>query len=208
MTIRTILADDHRMLRDALMMLLSRETDIEVVGTAEDGITALALARNHVPDVLVLDIAMPHVNGMEVVRCLHDELPGIRILMLSAYMDKRFVREALKAGAHGYVTKAATTAELPRAIRALALGQNYLSSEVTSVLVSDLSPRAGGAAMASEVLTAREREVLRLVTEGVRTAAIARRLGVTEGTVDAHRRNLMRKLEIHTVAGFDQVRGA
>ena len=120
MTIRVVLADDHRMLRDALVLVLGRETDIEVVGVADDGPSAIALARAHVPDVMVLDIAMPGINGVEVARRVHRNQPHVRILILSAYMDKRFVQETLKAGAAGYVTKAAAAAELPRAIRAVA----------------------------------------------------------------------------------------
>jgi len=199
MTIRVVLADDHRMLRDALVLVLGRETDIEVVGVADDGPSAIALARAHVPDVMVLDIAMPGINGVEVARRVHGNQPHVRILILSAYMDKRFVQETLKAGAAGYVTKAAAAAELPRAIRAVAAGQNYLSPEITSAVVSQFSPNSGdsGSAVA---LSAREREVLRLVADGVRTAAIARRLGITEATVEVHRRNVMRKLDLHGIA--------
>lgn len=200
MTIRVMLADDHRMLRDALIMVLDREADIEVVGVAEDGTSALIKARECDPDVMVLDIAMPGMNGVQVARILSDEVPRIRILALSAYMDKRFVQEALKAGAAGYVTKAAAATELPRAIRAVAAGQNYLSPEITSAVVSQFTSDGGTIVATESPLSAREREVLRLVADGVRTAAIGRRLGITEGTVEAHRRNVMRKLDIRTVA--------
>jgi len=200
MTIRVVLADDHRMLRDALVMVLGRETDIEVAGVADDGPAALARARECVPDVMVLDIAMPGMNGVEVARCLHSEFPQIRILVLSAYTDKRFVQESLKAGAAGYVPKAAAATELPRAIRAVASGQNYLSPEITSAVVSQFAPDGNDSPPVAPALSAREREVLRLVAEGVRTPAIARRLGITEATVEVHRRNVMRKLDLRTVA--------
>jgi DNA-binding NarL/FixJ family response regulator len=201
MSIRVMLADDHRMLLDALVMVLRDESGIEVVGTAEDGLSTITKARECSPDVLVLDIAMPGMNGVQVARTLTTDLPQVRILALSAYMDKRFVQEALKAGAAGYVTKAAAATELPRAIRAVAAGQNYLSPEITAAVVSDITPNNDAfASRASPALSAREREVLRLVSEGVRTAAIARRLGITEGTVEAHRRNVMRKLDLRTVA--------
>lgn len=201
MTIRVMLADDHRMLRDALVMLLQGESDIEVVGLSEDGPSTMATAQECNPDVLVLDIAMPGLNGVQVARALSADMPAVRILILSAYMDKRFVQEALKAGAAGYVTKAAAATELPRAVRAVAAGQNYLSPEITAAVVSDIAPEKNASAgPAAPGLSAREREVLRLVSEGARTAAIARRLGITEGTVEAHRRNVMRKLDLRTVA--------
>jgi two-component system NarL family response regulator len=170
------------------------------VGVADDGSSALAVAREHAPDVLVLDIAMPGINGVDVARCLHGDLPQTRILVLSAYTDKRFVQEALKAGAAGYVTKAAATTELPRAIRAVAAGKNYLCPEITSVVVGEFAPDNGNSAPGKPALSAREREVLRFVAEGVRTAAIARRLGITEATVEVHRRNVMRKLDLRSVA--------
>lgn len=200
MTIRVVLADDHRMLRDALVEVLGREQDINIVGVADDGPATLAVARECCPDVLVLDIAMPGMNGVEVARCLRAELPQIRILVLSAYTEKSFVQESLRAGAAGYVTKAAATAELPRAIRTVAAGQNYLSPEITSAVVSLLTPDGVGTAKGRQVLTGREREVLRFVAEGARTAAIGRRLGITEATVEVHRRNVMRKLDLHSVA--------
>ena len=200
MSTRVMLADDHRMLRDALIMVLAGEPDIDVVGVAEDGPATIALARECNPDVLVLDIAMPGMNGVEVARRLHDEMPTVRILALSAYMDKRFVQETLRAGAAGYVTKAAAATELPRAIRAVAAGQNYLSPEITSVVVSQFAPGEDSVTGPVSPLSAREREVLRLVADGIRTTAIARRLGITEGTVEAHRRNVMRKLDMRTVA--------
>lgn len=195
-----VLVDDHRMIRDALVVVLGRETDIEVVGVADDGSSALALARECAPDVMVLDIAMPGMNGVEVARHLHGELPHIRVLVLSAYMDKRFVQETIKAGAAGYVTKAAAAMELPLAIRAVAAGRNYLSPEITSVVMNQFAQDSSGSAPNAATLSAREREVLRLVAEGVRSAAIARRLGITEATVEVHRRNFMRKLDLHTVA--------
>lgn len=200
MTIQVVIADDHRMLRDALAMVLGREEDIEIVGQAEDGEEALRQCRELHPDVLVLDIAMPKLNGVEVARSLGRELPGIRVLVLSAYMDKRFVSETLKAGAVGYVTKAAASAELPRAIRAAAAGEQYLSPEISQALKDAIGADGKLNLDAAPQLSPREREVLRLVADGVRSAAIARRLGITEATVEVHRRNLMRKLDIRNIA--------
>jgi len=195
-----MLADDHRMLRDALILILKNEPDMEIAGVTEDGSSTMTLARDCRPDVLVLDIAMPGVNGVQVAQTLYKEMPQMRILVLSAYMDKRFVQESLKAGAAGYVSKAAAATELPRAIRAVAAGQNFLSPEVTSLVMGQFLPDADTTATNVSPLSAREREVLRLVADGVRTTAFARRLGITEGTVEAHRRNMMRKLDLRTVA--------
>jgi two-component system NarL family response regulator len=200
MSVRVALADDHRMVRDALVMLLAREPDIEVTGAVGDGESALELVRKSAPDVLVVDIAMPNANGIDVTRTLKRELPALKVLVLSAYMDKRFVHEALRAGAAGYVAKAAASSELPRAIRAVAEGQNYLSPEITAAVVDHLAPEDASASRPVSVLSAREREVLRLVAEGVRSAAIARRLGISEATVEVHRRNVMRKLDLRSVA--------
>ena len=200
MTIRIVLADDHRMLRDALVLVLGREVDIEVVGVADDGPSALTRVRECMPDMVVLDIAMPGMNGVEVAQILHRDLPNIRILVLSAYVDKRFVLEALKAGATGYVVKTAAAIELARAIRTVASGEHYLSPEITSVVVGQFTVDSETPVAPAGTLTAREREVLRLVAEGVRTTAIARRLGIAEATVEVHRRNVMRKLDLRSVA--------
>lgn len=200
MTIRVALADDHRMLLDALTSVLAIEEGITIVGTANDGPAAIKLAQEAAPDVLVLDISMPGINGIDVARQLHKEFPKIKVLALSAYLDKRFVQEMLKAGAAGYVTKTAALTDLPRAIRAVAAGQNFLSTEITAAVVSELAPPGTSVTPPLSALSPREREVLRLVADGVRTAEIARRLGITEATIEVHRRNLMHKLEIRTVA--------
>jgi DNA-binding NarL/FixJ family response regulator len=200
MAIRVILADDHRMLRDALTVVLSREPDIEVAAVADDGHTALAVAREHKPDVMVIDVAMPAINGVAVVQSVRNEAPNIQILALSAYADSMLVQETLRAGAAGYVSKLAPVTELASAIRAVAKGQVYLSPEVTAVMVRQFSPHLVNTNAGNSPLTPRERQVLRLVAQGARTSAIAKRLNITEGTVEAHRRNLMRKLNLRTVA--------
>jgi two-component system NarL family response regulator len=200
MTIRVALADDHRMLVEALKAALVNEPDIAVVGIAHDGPAAVQLAHEHLPDVLVLDIAMPSLNGVEVTRRLRKELPKLKVLVLSGYVDKRFVQEMLKAGASGYVTKTAALTDLPRAIRAVAAGQNFISPEITAAIVSDIAPPARGITPPLSALSPREREVLRLVADGVRSSEIAQRLGITEATVEVHRRNLMHKLDLRSVA--------
>lgn len=200
MSIRVALADDHHMVSEALVVLLNREQGIEVVGTAGDGPSALALARETVPDVMVLDIAMPKLNGIDVTRTLLCELPATKILILSAYTDKRFMQEALRAGAVGYVAKAAASSELSRAIRTIADGQNFLSPEITTAMIGEFASNRGEPGGPVSMLTPREREVLRLVAEGVRSASIGRRLGISESTVEVHRRNVMHKLELRSVA--------
>ncbi len=200
MTIRIVLADDHRMLLDALIAVLAHEQDLQVVGAVSDGPATLKLVQEVEPDVLVLDISMPGINGVDVARQLHKSHPGIKVLALSAYLDKRFVQEMLKAGAMGYVTKTAALTDLPRAIRAVAGGQNFLSAEITAAVVSEIAPQGTSATPPLSALSPREREVLRLVADGVRTAEIARRLGITKATIEVHRRNVMHKLELRTVA--------
>jgi len=198
MKLRLVLADDHRMLREALAEMLAKEPEIEVAGEAGSGREALEQVETLRPDVLVLDIGLPDMSGIEVARRLR--FSKTRVLMLSAYADKRFVREALKAGAAGYVSKGAAGDELANAVRAVARGDSYLSPEVAGPLVRDLQEPERGSPPPSSVLAPREREVLKLIAEGARSADIAAKLGITVSTVEAHRRNINRKLGLHTVA--------
>lgn len=198
MTIRVLLVEDHRMVREALSEVLKRESEIDVVGEAGDAREALKQATALKPDVVVLDIRLPDVNGIEVAARLRDAGISAKIVALSAFADKRFVTAMLLAGASAYVTKSAAGTELVRAIRAVAVGQGYFSPEIAGALVSELRARPQpGQAMP---LARREREVLRLIAEGVRSPAIAQKLNVTVGTIEVHRRNIMRKLGLRTVA--------
>jgi len=198
MTIRVLLADDHRMVREALRDALATTADIEVVGEAGDACTALEQARSLAPDVVVLDIGLPDLNGMEVAARLGQAGNTAKIVALSAYSDKRFVVEMLRAGAVAYVTKSSAGSELVRAIRAVSAGQNYFCAEVAGGLASEVRDHLlpGG----TPRLGRREREVLRLIAEGFRSLAIAEQLHMAPGTVEVHRRNVMRKLDLHTVA--------
>jgi DNA-binding NarL/FixJ family response regulator len=197
-TTTVLLVEDHRMVREALSEALKKVPDIDIVGEAGDAHEALKLAAKLKPDVIVLDIRLPDVNGMEVAARLKDAGIAAKIVALSAFDDKRFVTAMLRAGASAYVTKSAAGTELVRAIRAVAAGQGYFSPEIAGALVSELRDRpiAGDAVP----LARREREVLRLIAEGVRSPAIAAQLHVTVGTVEVHRRNIMRKLGLRTVA--------
>lgn len=198
MTIRVMLVDDHRLVREALRDALAREPGIAVVGEAGEGAIALELARTLDPDVVVLDIGLPDLNGMEVAaRLQRAGTTRPRIVALSGYSDRRFVTEMLRAGAVGYVAKSAAGTELARAIRAAAEGQSYFCPQVAAAVASELrAPGEGGPAQ----LGRREREVLRLIAAGHRSQAIAAQLHISVATVDVHRRNIMRKLDLHTVA--------
>lgn len=186
------------MVREALCEVLKKVPDIEVVGEAGDAREALRQATEQKPDVIVLDIRLPDVNGVEVAARLKDAGSRAKIVALSAFADKRFVTAMLRAGASAYVTKSAAGTELVRAIRAVAAGHGYFSPEIAGTLASEVRerPLAGDA----QPLARREREVLRLIAEGVRSPAIAEQLHVSVATVEVHRRNIMRKLGLRTVA--------
>jgi len=203
MTLRVIIADDHRMLRELLCGLLEREADMEVVGSAANGRELIAQVRDRSPDVVVVDIAMPELNGIEATARIVARNPKVRVIALSAYADRRYVLEMLKAGAVGYVIKASAGTELIRAIRAVAAGQSYLCPEVAGTVIGSVREagmRHRAPAGQPSPLGSREREVLQLIAEGHRSQAIAKRLSISVATVDTHRRNIMRKLQVHTVA--------
>ncbi|MCB1151962.1 response regulator transcription factor [bacterium] len=205
MSIRMLLADDHRLFRDGLRPLFDACADVEVVGEAENGLDALELCRELVPDVAVLDISMPGLNGIEVCRHLATERPDVRVIMVSMHGDRRFVQEALRAGARGYVLKDAGFDELRAGVAAVAAGRLHLSAAVGDQVLRDYldgggaetDPEAGGA---FGVLSAREREVLQLVAEGLNTKEIADRLAVSVKTVESHRRAVQEKLGLRSVA--------
>lgn len=198
MKIRVLLVDDHRMVREALRETLAKVADIEVVGEVGDAAEALKFAMELSPDVIVLDISLPDVNGVEVASRLQDAGSQAKIVALSAFSDKRFVTAMLRAGASAYVTKSAAGTELVRAIRAVAISQSYFSPEIAGTILSEVRERfvPGDA----EQLGRREREVLRLIADGARSPAIARQMHISVATVEVHRRNIKRKLGLRTVA--------
>jgi DNA-binding NarL/FixJ family response regulator len=200
MGIRIVLADDHKLILAALRSMLEKESDIAVVGEAGDGAGLLDLVSRTEPDVAVVDVGMPGMNGIEATQRLLAQRPDIRVIALSAYSDKRFVLEMLNAGAKGYVIKASAGDELPRAIRAVAQGQTYLCPEVAAVLVDAARRKTTLHGNSGTKLGRRELEVLALLAEGKSSAAIAARLHIAPSTVEVHRRNIMRKLDLHTVA--------
>jgi len=197
MAIRVVLADDHKILLDTLSILLENETDIEVIGTAADGRAVQNLVASLHPDVVVMDIGMPGMNGIDATRHLVSGFPKIKVVALSAFSQKQYVLEMLEAGASGYIVKENAAGELVRAIRAVIKGQKFLCPEVASAVVDHLGRHS---AEKIPQLGSREREVLQLLAEGSSSPEIAKRLFISSSTVDVHRRNIMNKLELHSVA--------
>jgi DNA-binding NarL/FixJ family response regulator len=202
-TLRILLADDHPVVRAGMRALLTELPGTEVVAEAGDGQEALRLIGEKKPDIALVDISMPGLNGLEVALRAKKEHPGTRIVILSMHSGDEFVRRALLAGAAGYLLKNADRNELEMALRAVARGDTWLSPEVSKGVVAAYTqgPRtsAGGP---FEVLTPRQREVLQLIAEGLSSKEIAVRLGVSVKTVETHRTELMERLDIHGVAGL------
>ena len=192
--IRVILADDHPVLRQGLRSLLERESDLSIVGEAGDGREALDRVAHLRPDVAVLDLMMPGLGGLEVVRQVRAHHPSTRVVVLSMYANESYVVEALQAGAGGYVLKRATSADLVNAIRAVAGGNRYLSPPLTEQAIEAYLARSRPTSDPYALLTTREREVLHLGAEGLTSPQIAQQLSVSPRTVEMHRANLMRKL--------------
>jgi DNA-binding NarL/FixJ family response regulator len=197
MPLRILLVDDHAMLRQALGSLLDQEVDFEVVAQASDGRQALDQVRQEKPDVVVMDLTMPHLNGIEATRQIKAECPQVQIVALSQHTDRRFVVGMFQSGATGYVVKEEIFTELARAIRTVAAGQVYLSPPVAGMVVEGFVQQLN-AEVPAGVLTPREREVLQLIVEGHTTPEIAQRLHLSARTVTTHRQHLMDKLDIHT----------
>jgi DNA-binding NarL/FixJ family response regulator len=198
-TIRILLADDHAMLRDGLRSVLSREGDFEVVGEAADGRGAIDLCRTLAPDVVVMDVGMPDLNGIEATRQIRAESPRSRVIALSTHSDRRYVLGMLEAGASAYLVKVSAYDELRQAVRAVAGGRMYLSPQIADLVV-DARVAASPSQARKEPLAPREREVLQLIAEGHSSREIARRLHISSHTVETHRRNIMQKLDLHSVA--------
>lgn len=199
--IRVVLADDHRIVRDGICSLLAREADIEVVGVAADGLEALRLARELQPDVLVTDMAMPGLNGVEAIRRIHVECPAVRTMCLSMHDDSRVVMAMLNAGASGYVLKDSSSEELALAIRKVMSRKVYLSAELVTLVVEEMRHSNGRPAETPEaVLTPRERELVQLLSEGYSSSDVAERMHVSVKTVATHREHVMHKLHLSGVA--------
>jgi two-component system NarL family response regulator len=200
MKIRVVLADDHRMFREALRMRLVVEPDIDVVAEASSGAETLEAVARHLPDVLLLDIALPDIKGIEVARILGRRFAGVKVVALSGYSDRQFVEEMLRAGAEAYVLKSAGADELIGAIRAVRGGGRFLSPELSGLLLPPVPAGDELSLPPISVLGRREQQVLCLVADGRRSAEIAAQLGIATATVDVHRRNIKQKLRLRTTA--------
>ena len=202
MSTRILIADDHRIIREGLHALLSKQDTFVVVGEAEDGRKAVDLAARLRPDVVIMDLTMPGLNGIEATRQIIAANPGMKVIALSIHSDRRFVRQMFEAGATGYLLKEGAFEELARAIRAVTDGKSFVSPGIAGVLIDDLVHRMTGKETPAGVraLSGREREVLQLLAEGKSTKEIAAILGVGAKTVETHRRQIMLKLQLDSVA--------
>ncbi|HEX4166021.1 MAG TPA: response regulator transcription factor [Bryobacteraceae bacterium] len=193
--IRILLADDHTIVRQGLKLILSSQQDLEVVGEAANGREVVELTQQLQPDIVLMDVAMPDVNGIEATRRLMEQNSRLRILVLSMHKEAVYVREILKAGARGYLLKDVIDTELLNAIRSVARGDGYVSPAVSSALLSDYRQNVTNPV---DLLTNREREVLQLIAEGKTNKEVATKLNLSVYTIDSHRGKIMEKLNLHS----------
>ena len=201
MSLRVLLVDDHRLMREGLRKILEDTPGIEVVGEAEDGLSALAAVAEVHPEVVVMDVGMGGMNGIDATQRLRTDHPRVRVVALSTHADKRYVRNMIRAGAAAYVLKESASEDLLRAVRAAANGEHYLSPQITGCLLESwTTPLVPESSSVYELLGAREREVLRLLAEGRTSKEIAAQLVLSIKTVETHRRNITQKVGLHSVA--------
>jgi two-component system, NarL family, response regulator NreC len=195
--IRILLADDHETVRNGLRLLLEHQPDMQVVAEAGDGAAAVERSAALHPDVVVMDVTMPGMNGLQATRQLREAAPGIGVVVLSRHQDRAYVQEMLRAGAQAYVLKQSASAELIRAVRAAAAGQQYLDVNVAQQLTGDYLRRHTGRSAQQPILSERELDVLRLMAWGLSNKEIAARLDLSIKTIEVHKANAMRKLNLH-----------
>jgi DNA-binding NarL/FixJ family response regulator len=200
--IRVVLADDHALVRAGIRSLLEKLPAIEVVGEASNGRQALELIRTSAPNLILLDISMAELGGLEALPRIVKDFPAVKVLILSAHANEEYVLRALRRGAVGYMLKDAAAEELELAIKAVAQGKTYLSPSISRTVVESYIQRAAGGKGPIEELTARQREILQMIAEGKNTKEIAATLEISVKTVEAHRLQLMARLNIHDVAGL------
>lgn len=201
MTIRILLADDHRILVDGLRSILERQRDVEVVGVAEDGLEAVAMVSEYQPGLVLLDISMPRLNGIDAARRILRDSPETKVVMLSMHADRAYVQESLRVGARGYILKESAAREVLNAVESVMRGERFLSPTVRDQILDEYVEfvrDADGAA--GSPLSPREREVLQLLAEGHATKNIAAILNISAKTVESHRKQVMDKLGMHSVA--------
>ncbi len=199
MSTRILLVEDHEIVRQGVRSLFEKESGIEIVAEAGDGRTAIALVSKHLPDIVVMDIGLPNLNGIEATRQIRAREPSVKVVALSSRSDQRSVTDMIQAGAAGYVLKKAAACEVVEAIREIQAGRKYVSVQLIDPLIADYAQRLAEGAEPPR-LTAREREVLQLIAEGKTTAQIADQLSVSEKTVGNHRQNLKEKLSLNGTA--------
>ncbi len=203
MPIRVLVADDHTLVRQGLCALLAGDDSIEVVAEAQDGVDALNKCRDCKPDIAVLDIAMPKLNGLLAARRIRSDFPEVKVLVLSMYSEEEYVTEALRAGASGFIMKDAAASELISALKTVSRGERFLSPTVSWKLVKKYVVDGRHVEVKEkEKLSNREKEVLQLIAEGYTSSEIASMLKLSVKTVQAHRSRMMEKLDIHTIAGL------
>ncbi|MCX5806164.1 MAG: response regulator transcription factor [Proteobacteria bacterium] len=201
MSIKIILADDHKIIREGLHALLEKNKAMEVVAEAQDGLTTVRLAKKLLPDIVIMDIGMPDMNGIDATRQIIAETKDIRVIALSMHSDRRFVLQMLKAGASGYLLKDSAFEELELAIQTVMSGQPYLSPKITDVVIKEyIHNIPANETTAFSALTTREREVLQLLAEGKTTKQIAVYLNISIKTIETHRQQVMEKLNMHSIA--------
>lgn len=201
-SIRVLLADNHTLVRAGLRALLQSLESIEVVAEAEDGREALRLVETHQPDVVLMDVAMPGMNGLEATARVLKDFPAVHVIILSMHANEEYVLQALRAGAVGYVLKDSGVSELELALKAVSRGETYLSPAVSKHVVADYVRRVGGESNSLGHLTPRQREILQLLAQGRSMKEIAQLLYISIKTVETHRAQLMERLDIHEVAGL------
>lgn len=194
-SLKILLADDHTIVRQGLKLILSAQPDLEVIGEAANGREAVELVQKLKPDVVLMDVAMPELNGIEATRRMMEVNSRVKILVLSMHKESVYVREILKAGARGYILKDAIDSELLNAVRSVARGDGYISPAVSGALLSDYRKDVTNPA---DLLTKREREVLQSIAEGKTNKEIATRLNLSVYTIDSHRGKIMEKLNLHS----------
>ena len=198
---RVLIADDHPLIRSGLRALLARERDFEVVGEAADGYQALELVEQLKPDVVMLDVSMPRLNGIDVAQKISEKIPSTRVIIVSIHSDEGYVLRALKAGAKGYLLKASPEDDILNAVRAVAAGQAFLSPEISRLLVEEYvrEMRFRGVEDSYDLLSIREKEILQLLASGSTNRQVAELIHVSLATVETHRTNIFQKLGIHSL---------
>ena len=200
MEIKILLADDHKLFREGLKTLVNKQPDMKIIGEANDGFSTVELYEKFSPHIVIMDISMPNMNGIEATRKIISQNPSARIIALSMHSDKRYVIETLKNGALGYLLKDSAFEELVQAIRTVMKNETYLSSAITTIVIKDFLVVNKREESAFTLLSSRQREVLQMLSEGHTTKQIALQLGVSTKTIETHRKQIMDKLNIYSLA--------